>query len=125
MFYCDDCRVKHGWPESLSVSAGKCEVCGKRGVCYDLSLSSGGSSTPSVSSCPSSVPPNPYQSPLPDGFLDDTVQGYEESIRTHERTITELRDRIAALEAENERLKWQLVGSPILAGGFLEGADID
>lgn len=68
---------------------------------------------------------NPYQSPLPDGFLDDTVQGYEESLRTHERTITGLRDRIAELEAENERLKWQLVGGPAFPLVIMEGADID
>jgi hypothetical protein len=68
---------------------------------------------------------NPYQTPLPDEFLDDTVQGYEESIRTHEQIILGLRNRVSELEAEVSRLKWELVSPPIMLGLFMESADID
>lgn len=60
---------------------------------------------------------NPYQSPLPEGFVDDTIMGYEESLSTHQRVINSLRDRIKVLEAENEGLKQQLVSKPV-SGGF-------
>lgn len=36
MFYCEDCRKKNGWPESMCRSYGRCEVCGKTNVCYDI-----------------------------------------------------------------------------------------
>jgi len=36
MFFCEACRVKRGWPESLARSHGSCEVCGKHAACYDV-----------------------------------------------------------------------------------------
>lgn len=38
MFYCDACRKKHDWPESLRgpTSLGQCEVCKKKSVCHDV-----------------------------------------------------------------------------------------
>jgi hypothetical protein len=36
MFYCDPCRRKRQWPESLARSRGSCEVCGQAAVCYDM-----------------------------------------------------------------------------------------
>lgn len=35
MFYCEDCRVKRGWPEAFSFSRGSCECCGKNADCHD------------------------------------------------------------------------------------------
>ena len=35
MFYCEECRVKNEWPESISRSTGNCEVCGDGRLCYD------------------------------------------------------------------------------------------
>ena len=35
MFYCDRCRIRKGWPETLARSTGPCEVCGKTAVCHD------------------------------------------------------------------------------------------
>ena len=36
MFYCDECREKKGWPESLAMSIGPCEVCGQMRSCWDV-----------------------------------------------------------------------------------------
>lgn len=69
---------------------------------------------------------NPYQSPLPDEFLDEGVQKYEGALEAQNGLITRLRDRIVQLEAENERLKWQLVSPQIdVLASYPEGADID
>lgn len=35
MFYCEPCRLKYKWPESVSGSLGRCEKCGANGVCND------------------------------------------------------------------------------------------
>jgi len=35
MFYCPECQRKNGWPETMTRSAGPCEVCGQTDVCYD------------------------------------------------------------------------------------------
>jgi hypothetical protein len=35
MFYCDRCRVRNHWPETMARSTGPCEVCGKTAVCHD------------------------------------------------------------------------------------------
>lgn len=40
MFYCEPCRIKNKWPESLGMSYGKCECCGLTSSCYDLPSSS-------------------------------------------------------------------------------------
>lgn len=37
MFFCHDCSTKRKWPQSMSLSSGKCEVCGAHAVCYDVS----------------------------------------------------------------------------------------
>lgn len=37
MYYCDECRVKRGWPESMCKSRGPCEICGKIASCNDVS----------------------------------------------------------------------------------------
>jgi len=36
MFYCEKCRKKWKWPEGLSGSHGRCELCGKTADCYDI-----------------------------------------------------------------------------------------
>lgn len=36
MFYCEECRKKNEWPESLAESYGSCECCKKTGMCHDL-----------------------------------------------------------------------------------------
>lgn len=36
MFYCKACQLKNNWPDSWSGSYGKCEVCGKPSLCYDV-----------------------------------------------------------------------------------------
>jgi len=36
MFYCDKCRVKNKYPESMVFSYGACEICGNdKGKCHD------------------------------------------------------------------------------------------
>ena len=37
MFYCDDCRVKRGYPERLFQSHGRCEICKKVAMCNEVS----------------------------------------------------------------------------------------
>ena len=36
MFYCRPCKDEKNWPESMSLSFGKCELCGKTDTCYDV-----------------------------------------------------------------------------------------
>ena len=36
MFYCNNCRVKNNWPESIVGSYGKCEVCDTIDYCNDF-----------------------------------------------------------------------------------------
>jgi hypothetical protein len=36
MFYCDECAEKRQWPNTMSKSKGRCEMCGKEAVCNDL-----------------------------------------------------------------------------------------
>lgn len=36
MFFCEPCRKKWRWPESMSRSRGRCEMCEKPAVCYDV-----------------------------------------------------------------------------------------
>lgn len=36
MFYCDECRRKANWPESIFKSRGPCEVCGNMAICNDV-----------------------------------------------------------------------------------------
>ncbi len=36
MFFCEKCRVKRDWPESLGKSRGPCEICGKTEICNDV-----------------------------------------------------------------------------------------
>lgn len=36
MFFCDRCRVRKQWPESLAKSTGPCEICGKTRLCNDV-----------------------------------------------------------------------------------------
>jgi hypothetical protein len=36
MFYCEACQKEKNWPEGISRSLGKCEMCDKRAVCYDV-----------------------------------------------------------------------------------------
>lgn len=35
MFYCNECAVKYGYPESLGKSIGKCECCDSIAECND------------------------------------------------------------------------------------------
>jgi hypothetical protein len=35
MFYCNECAKKYKYPETISKSGGKCEICGKIAVCND------------------------------------------------------------------------------------------
>lgn len=39
MFYCEPCRVKRSWPESIGKSYGKCEVCDNVRICNDRASS--------------------------------------------------------------------------------------
>jgi hypothetical protein len=36
MFFCEECRVERGWPESFSQSQGPCELCKKHAVCHNV-----------------------------------------------------------------------------------------
>lgn len=36
MFFCETCRVRNGWPESMAQSLGACEMCNGLKVCYDV-----------------------------------------------------------------------------------------
>jgi hypothetical protein len=36
MFYCESCRLQVGWPRSLAISRGVCEICGLAKTCYDV-----------------------------------------------------------------------------------------
>src|SRR5262249_3359331 len=35
MFYCEDCREKHGYPATADRSPGECELCGCEALCHD------------------------------------------------------------------------------------------
>jgi len=35
MFYCEGCRKKNEWPESIMKSKGPCELCGHNTMCHD------------------------------------------------------------------------------------------
>ena len=48
-----------------------------------------------------------------------------EQFETVEAVVESLQARIAVLEAENERLKWELLGKPVVFGCSMEGADVD
>lgn len=36
MFYCETCKEKNKYPESIMVSYGRCEICGETAECYDM-----------------------------------------------------------------------------------------
>lgn len=36
MFFCDPCKEKNGWPESIFKSYGRCEMCGKHAKCNEI-----------------------------------------------------------------------------------------
>jgi hypothetical protein len=36
MFFCEACRRKNNWPDSIFRSRGKCEVCGNVANCSDV-----------------------------------------------------------------------------------------
>lgn len=36
MFFCDPCRDKNNWPDSIGRSYGRCEVCGDKGSCNNV-----------------------------------------------------------------------------------------
>ena len=36
MFFCEECRIERGWPDSISRSRGPCEVCQKHAVCHNV-----------------------------------------------------------------------------------------
>ena len=36
MFYCEECRVKKDWPDSIGRSCGSCEICGQTKICYNV-----------------------------------------------------------------------------------------
>ena len=36
MFYCEKCKKKYRYPESLMVSNGNCEICGTHAECFDV-----------------------------------------------------------------------------------------
>ena len=35
MFYCEKCRIEKDWPESITKSYGKCEICEDTCECHD------------------------------------------------------------------------------------------
>jgi hypothetical protein len=41
MFYCEDCGIKNNWPMDfyLTLSGGRCEICGKISRCYEVPTS--------------------------------------------------------------------------------------
>jgi len=40
MYYCEECRIKKGWPNSIMRSYGMCEICGRTKDCWDRPSSS-------------------------------------------------------------------------------------
>lgn len=36
MFYCKKCAENNGYPESMRMSFGNCEICSTNGDCYDV-----------------------------------------------------------------------------------------
>lgn len=61
MFYCKQCAEKHKWPNSFSVSYGRCEMCEEVAECYDT---------------PSSRLPRKFVDPFDDPF--DEVETQQE-----------------------------------------------
>lgn len=55
MFYCEACREKNDWPDSIMTSRGRCEVCGETANCYDR---------PSSSLPDRKVAPKPVEEPM-------------------------------------------------------------
>lgn len=51
MFFCEKCRKKRNWPDSIGKSYGRCEVCGQSTLCND------------VPSCALPTPPSPKPKP--------------------------------------------------------------
>lgn len=39
MFFCESCRNKSNWPHSLARSRGRCEICNRNVLCYDVPAS--------------------------------------------------------------------------------------
>lgn len=39
MFYCPGCGAERGWPQTLHISYGKCEICRKIVDCYECAAS--------------------------------------------------------------------------------------
>lgn len=35
MFYCRECQFKEGWPQSLTMGYGQCEICRRARQCFD------------------------------------------------------------------------------------------
>jgi len=35
MLYCEECRIKRGWPEGFTSTTRSCELCGKTHVCHE------------------------------------------------------------------------------------------
>jgi len=35
MLYCEECRIKRGWPEGVLPLTGRCELCGETRLCHD------------------------------------------------------------------------------------------
>lgn len=78
---------------------------------------------------------NPYQSPLPDEFLDEKTMAYELALGGFEHLVNMLRDRIRGLEEENDRLRLELLSPrrrdlmkpPVISffGFQMESADVD
>lgn len=36
MFFCEPCRERHNWPDSLTTSLGECELCNQHAVCWSV-----------------------------------------------------------------------------------------
>lgn len=49
MFYCNGCQQEKDWPKSIGQSIGKCEICEKQALCYDVP--SGQLPVPELKSC--------------------------------------------------------------------------
>lgn len=64
MFYCEKCRVANSWPETLSTSVGKCEICEETAVCFDMASKN----------LPPTKPPESVYNPLTDDHKLITLQ---------------------------------------------------
>jgi len=63
MFFCEPCRKSKGWPQSIRMSSGRCEVCGGPADCHDV---------PSRHLPPRTLVPRPA-SPNPFGVQENAV----------------------------------------------------